>query len=425
MAYDYGAKEPEKLKIKDMTDRQKELLIDSDTFCMMPWLHIHAFPDGRAYPCCFALDKYPVGDLNKNSMAEVFNNDEMRGIRNNMLANKPNKHCTKCYDQEKSGFFSLRLSSNKHFGHNIGMVDNTQPDGTADFMIKYWDIRFSNLCNLACRSCGTWFSSNWYEDHKKLTGAPPNHAKVMRVGRSSDDIWEQMLEQFEHVEQFYFAGGEPIIMEEHYRILKELDKRKMYHVRLIYNTNFTRTKYKDIDVLELWNKFDSVSIGASLDAEGKRGELMRKGTVWDDVVANRKRMLEVCPQVDFYISSTVGLINALHIPDFHRNWVEQGLLKPQDFNFNLLQYPFWQRIDLASPEYKQKIKTKYEEHIKWLKPQDHLTRATKGFESGIDYMMRRDNHSHIEQFKHEMKRLDDIREENTLDVFPELQELYD
>ena len=40
MAYDYGAKEPEKLKIKDMTPKQKELLIDSDTFCMMPWLHI-------------------------------------------------------------------------------------------------------------------------------------------------------------------------------------------------------------------------------------------------------------------------------------------------------------------------------------------------------------------------------------------------
>ena len=194
MAYDYGAKEPEKLKIKDMTPRQKELLIDSDTFCMMPWLHIHAFPDGRAYPCCFALDKYPVGDLNKNSMAEVFNNEDMKGIRKNMLANKASKHCTKCYDQEKSGFFSLRLSSNKHFGHNIGMVDNTRPDGSADFVIKYWDIRFSNLCNLACRSCGTWFSSNWYEDHKKLTGKPPNHAKIMKVGRSSDDIWQQMLE---------------------------------------------------------------------------------------------------------------------------------------------------------------------------------------------------------------------------------------
>ena len=425
MAYDYGAKEPEKLKIKDMTPKQKELLIDSKTFCMMPWLHLHAFPDGRAYPCCFALDQYPVGDLNKDSMETVFNSKDMKKMRLNMLDDKPSRQCTKCYDQEKSGFFSLRLSSNKHFGHNIGMVDNTNEDGSADCIIKYWDIRFSNLCNMACRSCGTWFSSNWYEDHKKLTGKPPDHAKIMRVGRTADDIWEQMLKQFDHVEQFYFAGGEPLIMEEHYRILKELDKRKMYHVRLFYNTNFSKLKFKDLDVLELWNKFDSVSVGASLDAEGKRGEFMRKGTVWKDTVANRKKMLEICPQVDFYISSTVGLINALHIVDFHRNWTDQGLLKPQDFNFNLLQYPFWQRIDLLPNAYKQKVKEKYEKHLEWLRPQDHLTRATKGFESGLDYMMRRDNFTHFHKFKEGMQKLDAIRNENILEVFPELKELYE
>jgi len=425
VAYDYGAKEPEKLKIKDMTARQKELLIDSETFCMAPWLHLHAFPDGRAYPCCFALDRHPVGDLNKESMETVFNGDDMKKMRLNMLSNKKSKQCAKCYDQEKSGFFSLRLSSNKHFGHNIGMVDNTQPDGSADFIIKYWDIRFSNLCNLACRSCGTWFSSNWYEDHKKLTGGPPDHAKVIKVGRSADDIWEQMLKHFDHVEQFYFAGGEPLIMEEHYRILKELDKRKMYHVRLIYNTNFTRLTFKDMDVLELWNKFDSVSIGASLDAEGARAELMRKGTKWKDVVDNRKRMLNVCPQVDFYISSTVGLINAWHIPDFHRNWVELGLLKPQDFNFNLLQFPYWQRIDLLPIDFKLKIKEKYEKHLNWLKPLDHLTRATKGFQSGIDYMMRRDLSKDIGGFKQGMAKLDVIRNETMVDVFPELKGLYE
>ena len=424
MAYEYGAKEPEKLKIKDMTPKQKELLIESEAFCMLPWMHIHAFPDGRAYPCCFALDQYPVGDLNKDSMETVFNSKGMKKMRLNMLDDKPSRQCTKCYDQEKSGFFSLRLSSNKHFGHNISMVDNTQSDGSTDFVIKYWDIRFSNLCNMACRSCGTWFSSNWYEDHKKLTGKPPNHAKIMRVGRTADDIWEQMLKQFDHVEQFYFAGGEPLIMEEHYRILKELDKRKMYHVRLIYNTNFSKLKFKDLDVLELWNKFDSVSVGASVDAEGKRGEFMRKGTVWKDTVANRKKMLEVCPQVDFYISSTVGLINALHIVDFHRNWVDQGLLKPQDFNFNLLQYPFWQRIDLLPDAYKQKVKEKYEKHLEWLRPQDHLTRATKGFESGLDYMMRRDNFDQFHKFKDGMQKLDVIRNENILEVFPELKELY-
>jgi len=424
VAYEYGAKEPEKLKIKDMTPKQEELLIKSDNFCMLPWMHLHAYPDGRAYPCCFAFDPYPVGDLNKNSMEEVFNGEKMKAMRLNMLNNKPSKECGKCYEQERAGFFSLRLSSNKHFGHNIDLVNSTQADGSADFIIKYWDIRFSNLCNMACRSCGTWFSSNWYEDHKKLTGSPPPHAKIMRVGRSSDDMWEQMLSQFDHVEQFYFAGGEPLIMEEHYRILKELDRRKMYHVRLIYNTNFSKLTFKDMDVLKLWNKFDSVSVGASLDAEGARAELMRKGTVWEDAIKNRRRMMEISPKTDFYISATVGLINAFHVPDFHRSWIEQGLIKPQDFNFNLLQYPIWQRMDIFPKEFKIKIEEKYNQHIEWLKTRDPLTRATKGFQSAINWMNAKDNESKLNLFWENTLRYDGIRNEKTLDIFPELQELY-
>jgi hypothetical protein len=278
---------------------------------------------------------------------------------------------------------------------------------------------------MACRSCGTWFSSNWYEDHKKLTGSPPPHAKIMKVGRSTNDMWEQMLESFEHSEQFYFAGGEPIIMEEHYRILKELDRRKMYHVRLIYNTNFSKTKFKDIDVFELWNKFDSVSVGASLDAEGPRAELMRKGTKWEETVANRKRMMEVCPQVDFYISSTVSLMNSMHVCDFHKNWVEQGLIKPQDFNFNLLQHPIWQRMDILPLEHKERVKEKYEEHIGWLKDKDPLTRASKGFESGVKWMLEKDNQKHLDLFFANTRKYDKIRNENSVEVFPEWKELFE
>jgi len=358
-------------------------------------------------------------------MEEVFNGEKMKAMRLNMLNNRPSKECGKCYVEERVGSFSSRLKFNKKFGHDIGMIDNTQPDGTADFVIKYWDIRFSNLCNFACRSCGTWFSSNWYEDHKKLTGSPPPHAKILKVGRTSDDIWEQMLSQLDHVEQFYFAGGEPLIMEEHYRILKELDRRKLYHVRLVYNTNFSKLTFKDMDVLELWNKFDSVSVGASLDAEGARAELMRKGTVWQDIVENRKRMIEVCPKVDFYIAATVGLINALHIPDFHRNWVDQGLVKPQDFNLHLLQYPIWQRMDIFPKELKIKVEEKYNQHIEWLKTKDPLTSATKGYQSAIDYMNFKNNEFRLNLFWENTLRYDEIRNEKTLDIFPELKELYE
>jgi sulfatase maturation enzyme AslB (radical SAM superfamily) len=238
-------------------------------------------------------------------------------------------------------------------------------------------------------------------------------------------MWEQVLENIDFAEQFYFAGGEPLIMEEHYRILKELDRRKAYHVRLIYNTNFSKLKFKDMDVLELWNKFDSVSIGASLDAEGPRAELMRTGTKWDQTIANRKRMLQVCPQVDFYISPTVSIHNALHVVDFHKNWVDQGFIKPQDFNFNLLQMPTWQRMDILPIEFKEQIKEKYTKHIEWLKPYDNLTRASKGFESALDWIFKKDNSRHLKWFFERTKKYDEVRKEKFTDVFPEWKTLWD
>jgi hypothetical protein len=54
-----------------------------------------------------------------------------------------------------------------------------------------------------------------------------------------------------------------------------------------------------------------------------------------------------------------------------------------------------------------------------------LTRATKGFESGIDYMMRRDLYKDFGQFKEGMAKLDKIRNEKVTDTFPELKELYE
>ena len=197
----------------------------------------------------------------------------------------------------------------------------------------------------------------------------------------------------------YFAGGEPLIMEEHYRLLKELIKRGRTEVRLIYNTNFTQINYKKSNVFEMWREFKSVSVGASLDAMGKHAEYIRKNTAWSDVERNREQMLQICPQVDFYISPTLSVMNALHLPDFHRDWVSKGFLKPQDLNVNILQDPEYFRIDILPFQYKVDIQEKYKEHLEWLKPQDYLNRASTGFESAINFMMTDDKTYLIEKFK--------------------------
>ena len=265
---------------------------------------------------------------------------------------------------------SGRLSANKHHGHHIKKVAKTQQDGTVDdFELTYWDIRFSNLCNLSCRSCGHIFSSSWYQDQAKLAGPEwkRTHKVLNYAGRFETDAWEQLVEHIDHVEQIYFAGGEPLLMDEHYRILDELVRRKKFDVRLIYNTNFTHTELKDRSVFEYWKLFDSVSVGASLDDSGPRAEYIRKGTDWAVVEQNRRDMMKICPKVDFYISPTLSIMNAWSITDFHRDWVEKGLVRPQDLNVNILQDPAYYRIDIAPAEYKKELGTRYSNHIlSWL-----------------------------------------------------------
>ena len=421
--YQYGSSNPLKINLNQLSEREKFLLVDSEKFCMYPWTHLHAWPTGQAFPCCMSESSGQVGNLKTNTISEIWNDEPMKQLRLNMLSEKSSDACTRCYEQETSGFFSGRKSANKHHGHLINRVAETKDDGTLDrFEMTYWDIRFSNLCNLRCRSCGHIFSSQWYQDQAKLAG--PEWKKSNRVlnyaGRTETDMWEQLLPHIDYVEQIYFAGGEPLLMEEHYRILDELVRRRRFDVRLIYNTNFTHTDLKGNSVFEYWSMFDSVAVGASLDGSGPHGEYIRKGTDWKQVEQNRVKMLKICPQVDFYISPTLSIMNAWHLPDFHRDWVERGFIKPQDLNVNILQDPEHYRIDIAPIKYKQLLRVKYQEHLEWLRTKDKLNRATSGFESAINFMMATDNTHLIDTFWRKTHELDDIRSEKVLDVIPEL-----
>jgi radical SAM protein with 4Fe4S-binding SPASM domain len=404
----------------DLSERETFLLRDSKTFCIYPWIHLHAYPTGEAYPCCHAEMQYPVGNCKKQSLEQIWQGSAMASLRKDMLSETPNPACQRCYEQEESGFFSGRRSANKHHGHHIKKLESNP------FEMTYWDIRFSNLCNLSCRSCGHIFSSSWYQDQVKLAGEDwaRNNKPLNIAGRTREDMWEQLLPHIDYVEQIYFAGGEPLMMDEHYRILEELEARERFDVRLIYNTNFTQVKLKDRYVFDYWRKFKSVAVGASLDAMGSRAGYIRHGTDWAVVEDNRRRMIDTCPNVDFYISPTLSIMNAWHLPDFHREWVEQGLIRAQDLNVNILQDPAHYRIDIAPIKFKQRLRIRYEEHLAWLRPHDPLKRATVGFESAINFMMSTNNQTLLPRFREKTAQLDKIRGESLLLTIPELECLY-
>jgi len=426
-AYTYNSPLPLKLAATDLSHTQRDLLLNNPSFCIYPWIHIHAYPTGAAYPCCHAEMPCSIGSTRTNTLEHIWNDQPMRELRTRMLAGQKSSTCTRCYEQEASGFFSGRQSANKHHGHHIARTDSTAADGSLDSMeLTYWDIRFSNLCNLKCRSCGHIFSSQWYQDQAKLAGPEWKLANSVLnyAGRDPEDMFAQLQPHLDYVEQIYFAGGEPLLMEEHYRILEELVARKRFDVRLIYNTNFTHTDLRGRSVFDYWRQFDSVSVGASLDASGKAAEYIRKGTVWADVVQNRREMIEQCPGVDFYISPTLSVLNAESLLTFHREWVDQGLIQAQDLNVNILQDPPFYRIDIAPAEYKERLTELYREHIAWLKSAgDALGRATQGFESAVQFMNATDNTHLIDTFWRRTNELDAIRSERCVDILPELKAL--
>ena len=417
---DYKYNSTDLVRPTELTERERFLLEDSKTFCIYPWIHLHAYPTGEAYPCCHAeMKPGVVGNCRTNSLEEIWQGEPMQKLRADMLSETPHSACTRCYEQEESGFFSGRRSANKHHGHHIKKLDQNP------FEMTYWDIRFSNLCNLKCRSCGHIFSSQWYQDQAKLAGRDwkDRNTVLNYAGRTETDMWSQLEPHLDYVEQIYFAGGEPLLMEEHYRILEELVRRGRFDVRLIYNTNFTHTDLKGRSVFEYWKQFKSVAVGASLDGMGHAAEYIRKGTQWLDVIKNRHDMIRTCPEVDFYISPTLSILNAWHLPDFHKEWVAAGLIRAQDLNVNILQDPAHYRIDIASAEYKQRLEARYLKHLDWMSDRDPLGRATQGFRSAIQFMMATDNTQLIDTFWRKTNELDEIRNESWQHALPELAAL--
>lgn len=394
----------------------------------MPWVHLHGWPDGRVYPCCISEPELPIGNMNKDSLKEIWNQAPIRKLRQNMLAGIRSPECIRCYKRERHGSDGLRVDMNYLFKRHLSVVDSTTQSGIVEeFKLRYLDMRFSNICNMKCRSCGGIFSNTAYQEEIKMNKRQHDLSKstITVAGDGKVDIMSQILEHIDTIEEIYFAGGEPLLMEEHYYIINKLIEHKRFDVRIIYNTNLSTLTYKDNDILEKWKLFKSISIGASLDAEGARGEYMRKGTNWDKIVANRKQMQVICPNVIFFVNSTVSIYNVLHITEFHRSWVEQGLIEASDWRINVLLCPTYLKVDILPNKYKKEAIAKIKKHLEWLTLLDNIDDIRNDYNALISFLLDSGNPDELDNFFIINDEYDTFRNENLIDVFPELRGVRD
>lgn len=401
-----------------------EKLKESKNFCVSPWIHLHVWPNGSAYPCCMTPPSFIAGNIEKNSIQEIANSELMKSIRNDMLQDKPAESCQRCYELEKSGSGSLRTYFQNHFSqHNIKAFETNFDGSIEKLRMAYVDIRFSNVCNFKCRTCGLALSSGWYEDDRALK-PHSNEPKFQKVIDKAPDLWQQFESFIDDVEEINFVGGEPMFTDEHWKILEELDRRGKYNVRLTYNTNFSTFHYKNYDAIEFWKKFKNVEVKASLDGAHERGEYIRKGLRWDKVVENRKRMLKEAPHIKFQINCTVSNMNVWHILDFHKEWVAQGLIEPIDMTLSLLLFPEYYRIQALPLNYKYKVKKKIEDYLVFLDEQPYASRLhyfKKRVEAIVTFMFAENREHQWKEFLNENGKLDELRKEKLAEKFNEFE----
>ena len=392
---------------------------------MAPWVHMSVWQTGDAYPCCIYHWDMPVDNINRSGLKGAWNSQKMRELRLRMLANEPSAGCAKCINYDKDGIISYRHKMNTEYAHHKDIVESTQEDGTVDQLnLAYFDIRFSNLCNMKCRSCGPHFSSKWSED---LSGKP----EVIEINHP--DMWEEIEEVLPNIEEVYFTGGESLFMSQHYRLLDMLIDRGL-KPRLTYNSNATRLSLKGKHIKDYWQHFDRIFYCVSLDQVGPKAEYTRAGQTWDTVFTNLcwiRDNFEHSYEKGVIIqpNPTISVLNILDLDYIIEFLFDNNIPTDYDINLsNVLIGPEWLSITILPKHLKELAASKlhnFKNNLNSYKMYpDRKNFIVNGIDNIINHMYNEDNSRLIPKFRQEMQKMDMTRNENFLKVFPELKDLY-
>jgi len=242
----------------------KEKAHTSKTFCIYPWIHQYVGPQGEVKPCClYDPNGEGIGNLKDNSLSDIWNNDITKQMRLDMLNGIEVLGCSIC--NNRVGVTKVhRDEANSMWPDTIDIVNSTLEDGTVpDHKLKYIDARFNNLCNFKCRTCSPHFSTSWHEDYENMHPGREvsDYPKTMLIpGNTDDHLLNEIMPHLAEVNKIYFAGGEPLMQIEHYKVLEELINlnrltQKDNPITLFYSTNFSSLNLGKHNVVSIGKNF--------------------------------------------------------------------------------------------------------------------------------------------------------------------------
>lgn len=358
--------------------------IFNNSCCALPFMHVQTEPDGKIKLCCLAKnyvrdEKNRPYNFGKDKIEIFFNSEYMKNIRRDMLNGIQVADCKGCYDEEAAGGISQRQTYTKQWIENdntiIDDILKSEQNGyVVEPKIKYFDFRFGNMCNLKCRSCGPVNSIQLLKESREISH--PNIKKYFLYNEYEIDnindwyqksvFMENFRSQEHNLQQIYFTGGEPTIIEQNYEILQDLvDSGKAPGISLIFSTNMTNIQERFINLIE---KFKQVTFLASCEGYGEIQEYLRYPAKWQVFEKNIQRLAELDSRKTIIMCTpVVQSVNLDRIIDFFA-WIET--INDQ-YGYNrikilpiILSFPKYLDLEILPLEMKQRSLAKLEDFVK-------------------------------------------------------------
>lgn len=452
-------------QIKDITG--------SNSFCVLPWIHLATRPNGDMRLCCVSNSSgtesgdYTVGLVKKENgqpanfgqdlPTEAFNNEYMKSVRKTMLAGEVPASCLKCFEEEQQGVVSKRIweTGTWHLDEKLDfneLINETDEDGTIPYKLQYLDLRLGHTCNLKCIMCSPHDSSMWVPEHKKVfpifksslikKQIDWNASTFNNNWHENPTFWEQVYDQIPNIKQLYFAGGEPLLIKEHRKFLDEIINRGYAKsITLRYNTNGILINE---EIISVWKQFKKVKVGFSIDGLESRGHYIRYPLDWNTVEQNLKLLDQAPDNIQTNIAFAVQILNIKHVPEFIK-WKVKSNFKKINFDDNaagqtmgggiisahLVWIPTWLSLRVLPKEDKLEVRKLFAELQDWL--WNNYTQDAefweenpygwKRWEGILDWMDAEDHSNLLPDFKEYIETMDQQRGTDFKKTFPELAHL--
>jgi hypothetical protein len=459
----------------------------SETFCILPWVHLSTRPDGSMRVCCTANassvgatnDKQHGGqvgilktedgkpnNLNVSDFETAWNSSYMRNVRKQMLAGEKPPSCMKCYKEEAAGHNSKRMWETAYWKQRVDLdkiLAETDDDGRVPPQLAYIDLRFGTKCQLACVMCSPHDSSGWIKDYKKIFPLVQNetlketmqwenkgsyNGSSYNWHKNNPVFWQQFYEQMPNMQQIYFAGGESLIIEEHYEILEYAIKHgHAKNLEIRYNSNGVEWRP---DLFDLWKEFKLVRFHYSVDSINEMNDYIRYPSKW-----NRTREVfhildrETTDNVEITVACAVQALNIYYIPDFIKWKLNEGFRKINmwpfgagGINYHFVYHPPHLNVKVLPKWFKEECRRKYEEFYPWWEanwekgiPSWHQGKVTKeqfmdaGYgikrlEGMLSFMESEDWSVRLPEMKEFLDLCDLQRGVEFAKVFPEMKDIF-